>query len=315
MSARSYVEQRAQYGKEATAGTAVPATSRPSTGKLEFNPKQDTERDRSSGEYVDNLVYVKRETSEGSLEGVACYNGLTDQLALAFGAPTTTVVVADKAFKHEYVLSASRPTWTVQVGDAVSAFEVAGVIAKSVEFELGNNSGDSSFKMELEGGAITDGITRTAGSTKLPARPVLGGTAKVYVDPTFEELGTTLLAGGLKETIKFGDLADLIRLVGGYTTVNTAIDGTVELLSVADTAGRSFLASLRTSTPRYVRIETTGLVLDGAVKEKLTFDFCVNGESHERGEEDAVYAATNGLRIVVDANGFSHKVTLVNSVA
>ena len=59
--ARNTVNQRAQYGKESTAGTVVPAGKRPTSGTLTLTSKSDKGEVRPAGSYFPTSTYLKKE--------------------------------------------------------------------------------------------------------------------------------------------------------------------------------------------------------------------------------------------------------------
>lgn len=313
--ARSAHAQRAQVGQEAISGQAVPATKALSSGSLTITPKVTTERIRPAGNDFDSLVYEKDSRSTGKFEGIPSFTELKDLLTVTYGRPTTTPSEDEVVYKHEFVLG-DRPTWTVEygeVGQDGDAFRATGVMVKEAQFEF-TSSGDSKMSLDLEGGAVVDGQTLTPAAEEVTARPLLAKNMTVYVDASLANIGKTELDGTLKSEVKLGSIADLVRFFGSSAAVRTAPDATVKLVSIADVAGRAFLNGIKTSRVHYIRVEVTGADIADAANataEVLRFDFAAQCEEHDRGEEEAVYCATNTFRVVQDASGFSHRVTLV----
>ena len=233
-------------------------------------------------------------------------------LELAFGAPS--VSTASGSTTRTFKLSQTRGSWTVELGDDTAASVAAGVFAKSIELAWGRNSGDATLSMDLIGAALQDGHVLTAGAVGVSPAPVTAQTVKVYVDGAREDLGTTELSKALSVNVKLDAIADAAWYLNGSgsfsDTVNTVPASTVTLLCEADADGRAFIDDLRSGDTRYVRVEATGV---GG--RKLTIDLALQVETSAREDSNAIWAANTTLKIVEDADGFSHSVALVTPAA
>lgn len=318
MSLRANVEQKAQFALEAIQGVAVPTTTRLSACKLMLNPSIETARTGASGDYFDSLVYVVDDRTEGEMSGTPSFSDLPAQLTLTHGTPTEVDLeeTADPgqfyAKELTFELGAERNTWTVEQGDGLFGERMTAVFAKSIEMSLSPGK-EGTLTIGLEGGPLEDGVSITPGATKNSPRPALAQNMRVYIDDDDTQLGVTEVPV-MSVGFSLGDIADLIKQSGNVNeTVNKAPDGTVELKLEVDAVGRQFLEELRTSKTKYVRIEIVGGLVPGSIEfyETLTIDCAVQGEGHERGEEEAVYAATVTLRFVQNAADFAHRVKMI----
>lgn len=306
MPAKPTVEQVAQIGVENVAGTPVPATFRLDNLDLTMQPMDETDEVRPSGSYFVTTVYQTFTASEGSGDGVPCYNNAKRIFDLVFGTATTTGTPGATAgttvapYTHDYTFKTTRPTWTVEQGDAGHAARASHVYATSLALEWGKNSRTATLELGLAGGLYEDGVTLTAASsvTGFPVSPATALQADLFLDPTAAGYGTTKVTNALNVRFVLDGLATGTSYLDSAKpsisdTVNQAPDASVELVVDADTAGRAWRQLLRDNAVRYMRIAVTApngdyIRLDMPVRVK---------ETGARDDEDAQYVARYTLRI------------------
>lgn len=313
MTSPSTAEQVYQVGTESTAGVAVAATTAISNGEIELTNAVTSDRVRVAGQYFPSAVFRKDERSSGTLTGIPCLANFATEAALIFGTPTTTDVEAGVVEKDTYTLSPTRPTLTVEKGDANSAERFTNVIATGFSLEWGWNSGDSKLTVDLAGLGYEPNVSLTpAGSVTTPEpAPIAAQSVRVFLDSTKGALGTTEI-DLLSLSVSISDIAALIRYSASTDSVNTVPNGTITPKLRVGSLAHSLYNGMATNARYYLRIEITGAVIPGATNsdvETITFDFCVGVEGQERGDQDAVFAATCPMAILIDATGFSHEVT------
>lgn len=333
MSAKSSVEQVAQVGVEATPGVASAATWRPRSIDLSIQPTFEVGEVRAAGSYFTSSTYETSEASEGSAEGVPCFNELTHILPLVFGAPTSTALTA-KVYRRVFKFNTTRRTWTVEHGDTAEASRAAFVHATGLSFEWGRNSGTATLNLSLGGGYFEDGVALTpaANVETMAVRPITALLVDVFSDTNPTQYGVTKLENAISTSVNLDNLAAGRQFLDTSkksisTTVNTVPDANVELTLEANGAGKAWLGRLRTGETRYIRIAARGNIIDTVTTtdatgvatttnhyEALYIDVPVQVvEVGERGDEDDIFAANYTLRMV-DTGTSSLTVTLINLV-
>lgn len=334
MPARPTVEQIAQVGVEVTPGVAVPATWRPSATNLTIQPRDETGEVRPAGSRFVTAVFQVATHSEGEAEGVPCYNEATRWLDLVFGvaAPTATTTgpgpdgIAGNAddttgapYTRRYTFGATRPTWTVEVGDATVASRATHVYATSFALEWGRNSRTATMSIGLGGGEYVDGHTLTAeGSVAtLPIVPATPLQVELYADTTAAGYGTTRVDNLLSARLDVPDLATATAYLRRdrrsiSDVVAQPLEGAaIEIVVDADAPGRGWRQLLVDSTTRYVRLSA----VDTRSGYRMEFDTPVQVvETGDRSDEDSQYVARYTLRLT-RAGTEQLKALLVNGVA
>ena len=312
MTTPAAVNQKAQYGTESTPGTPVAAGELFRASTVTLGPTVYVETVRPSGSRFASTTYVKKEYSEGSLEGVPCFNELPGLFNWAFGPCENDG--EESPYTHTWTVGAGE-TRTIEIGDATAAAKIPGCFVKNLTLEWGRNSGDAIVSADIVGGVWTDGVTLTAAPTALAVLPIEAHTVSVYCDSSAAALGTTLLSDALKVTINTGDLREMVwTLDSSKPSFSDRVDlplgdAQIELMVKATAAGRAFLADLRTGDTKYLRVKAVA----GSVN--LVLDFAVKAADHTREESDAIWATTTTLQVAEDEDGFSHEFVLTDENA
>ena len=200
----------------------------------------------------------------------------------------------------------------LEYGYLLYASKVDACFLTSLNFEMGRNAGDVTVSADMVGAQWLETPRMTEGVVASVPQPAAPAHVRVYIASTLAGLDTAMPSQStMKATVNLGSLRDPLWLLNGNPShagaTETAVDGSVELLVLADQAGRGWLDTLRIGATKYVRIVV------GQGRNEVEFTFAVQASDHTRDEQDAVYAVTAPLNIVRDANGFSNsiKVTTV----
>lgn len=313
MATPASVNQRAQWGTETSSAVAVPADRTFRATSLTFGPKFDVGNVRPSGMRFRTINYVKKEWSEGSIEGIPCFNELPDFLTWSLG-PATTVDNGDGTQTSTWEASTGT-TRTIQIGDDTSAAQVVGCFVKGFSLGWGRNSGDATLNADVVGGRWDDSRALTPDPSILPVLPVVASEVSVYVATTRAGLDSGLLPDAIKVDFSTGDMRDAVwTLDASYTSLSDIVplamdDASVEMLVKANATGKAFLAALRNSDTWYVRVEA-----NGPQPRRFRMEFAVQATDHTREDTDGVWAATVPFAVVQDADGFSHSFEMIDVV-
>ena len=200
--------RKVQYGKETNRFTAVAATKM-LTGHV--NIPKDREPvlfGGSLGLRIRNNQSVIAQIKADDLrysDPTAYFQELPLFLSLGLKGGITaseqTPSQADYLWTFNPTLSAADAldAITLEMGDDERAYEVEGVSATSLK--ISGKTGDNSL-VSLEAGLIGKQLTSTTftGALSLPTRePILGNLAKIYLDPSWANVGVTQKSGILRE--------------------------------------------------------------------------------------------------------------------
>lgn len=312
MLAESAMKQRVQYATETVAGTAVPATDAFRSKSVTLTPKPDTAQLRAAGSRYNTAAWLKREWTEGSLEGPLDENDFAPETAWIYGEPDSDEALG--ILTSVYTATAG-PSRTLEYGDSTAASKIAGCIVTDAEYSFGATTGEATVKANFVGGVWTDGVTLNGGVEIPETKPMTNHKVRIYMDDTLEDIGTTKLTNALKLTYKTGDLRAPVWTIDADAPsfsgqVETASDGaSVELVLIATTGARALLTTMREGGTKYVRVEW-----DGGADKTAVFDFVLKPTDHARGEEEKVFAVTVPFTVVEDSTGFAHSVTWTEAV-
>lgn len=310
MAERQTGNQQVQIAPEVSSGTAVPADTRLRSIDITINPRGEVSTFRPQGSKLPTIVIPGQEWGGGSLSGMPVYDEIIYPLAMIFGAPTpTTVDTSGKTWVFTYTAGAALTpkTMTVEKGDSVRAGELPGV--HIVDFGLHVTRNEVTIDGEVLGLLYADGITMTATPGTLPQVPILPKHFDLFVDPAFDDIGTTKYLRGFAFDLNMAGLYNPIwplnsALTSYATTVeNSEPDITAELRVEADATGMGHLTKLRAGDTQYCRVVATSNVLAGAATAfySLQVDFAAKiAEYSDFDDEEGLYVRPLPLAIVDD---------------
>lgn len=319
--------RRIQVGLETTRGTAV-AADKKLVGSLTMTPNVTWHRpidERNSLAEFRRSIAVAQMTRL-RYEADATYHQLADILSMAVkGAITPTTPGGgtnsrDWTFTPTLTAKQVQDAYTFEYGDDIQTWESAFTIIENLELSIALNEvvtlrADMFAKFAAK-------TTFTASISDPTVTEVVANNAKIYIDGTYANLGTTqqasLLAGAT------------IRLPNGVTPVKYA-DGDLEFSSVSEqrrhleiemdlissTAAITEYDAYVAGTDRAIRIELVGPVIEGSLNYTLTIDAFGKyvTEPDVWGERDGEDIMRLVLHSHEDASGNEFSFVVRNNVA
>lgn len=327
---RSAVAQVTQIGLETTAGTAHAATRRLSSMSIMPKLAAEVNEFRAAGNKYVTVTAANMVWSEAKMTGQPTYNEIILPLASAFTKPVSTALAS--GFSHVFSPvseGADNPaTYTIEKGDptgTLNAERMTHAMFKSFSLTVARKG--LSMDGELIGQDMGDSLTMTAALTSDTQVPILPGQFNVFVSDLQADLGGITGTGSKLGNVlsakvgienRFNPAWFLNASAASWTTyVENAEPGfTCEWLCEADAVGRDWLSKLRTGATRFVRLESIGPIIGGAVTYKLMWDFAVKViDPGDFSDEDGVYAIGPKMAVVHDGGwGRASRVTVQNNV-
>jgi len=311
----AYVLYETQIGVENTPNTAVGANVILRSFEILPKPINATEMLRQMGSKIStDQVAVKGSKTDAKIQGFADFNGLAYLYSILFKAGTVTTPAGGTISRQwQWLLQARQPefpvTATVENGVITldtGRFACGNLTNLKTDFELKTApklSGDMLGTLFAE-----EGVTPTANPTEVPCVPCPGGFTDYYIGDTLAAVttGTPIRAadvmkgsfdiGGRRKDV-YSQRSDQVSFSGLVETENkVTVHLELEKNSVADTLMRQ----ARQAKTRYIRLVTTGPVIEGAIAYlwEIIMPFKVN--SPDRGNSDDVYCAMYDLECVND---------------
>lgn len=328
MPATSALARELQIAVETTSGTAASSGFKKLTA-ISVAPRANipTERFRPMGYKFPTQVTPGKEWSESGVEGRACYRHVVYPLSSLFGAATITspdATNAPTARSWAFALSstaASVPrTFTAeQTRGGTSARSTYGIFTG-----MTLNVGRETVEMggDLIARNLETGITPVAGATELAAQLMVPKSWDLYIDTASGALGTTKVTSAFTAEFALKDRWGPLYFINSAQAsfgdvVETEPDATLSLSMLVDSTTDAYLALLRAGTTRYVRLESIGATIGGAITYKFTLDLAVKFEEvGDEGEEEGALVRDINLAVVHDATwGRALQVTVVNDQA
>ena len=306
MGEKASIFQRVQIGVETTAGMAVAANKKLLSVSMAPQPRTETKPFRAAGNKYASFASLMKEWSEINISGEMTYNEIVYLLAslLHYTAPVQQSTTA--AYKWTFGSNTSAEdvgkTFTVEQGDANSAWRVAGVRVSGLTFDFSRDG------ISVSGNAIGEqfetGITMTAAATALASVPMLATQMKFYMADSQTGLATaTAMTRGFSMQWALTDKFGLAWPVGQDPV---AVEGeprnSARLRLATDTTGMGLIATLRAASTKWFRIELTGTEIATPYNHKFTLDFPAQVDAlSDLSDTDNVYVAEFGLLPIHDA--------------
>jgi hypothetical protein len=197
--------QKIQWGKETTAGTAVPATA---LWRGSGNMPEDQRKINQVEENVGILTDTTR-TNISSLQGKISLNSITatfEQLqylfVMAFGGPTTGAADgsgSDKIYTTNFpttTLPTATP-YTIEAGDNFEVERMEYALCTKLELS-GDSGGEVKVNAELQGRQVQQYDTGFALVSVPTVEDILFQKGKVYLDAIGGAYGTTQVANAIE---------------------------------------------------------------------------------------------------------------------
>lgn len=306
MGEKASIFQTIQIGVEATAGTAVAANKKLLSVSMVPQPRTETKPFRAMGNKYASFASLMKEWSEINISGEMTYNEIVYLFAslLHYAAPAQQGTTA--AYKWTFGSNTSAEdvgkTFTIEQGDANSAWRVAGVRVSGLTLDFSRNG------ISVSGNGIGEqfetGITLTASPTSLASVPMLA-TQMVFkmADTQVGLAGAAAMTRGFSMQWALTDKFGLAWPVGQDPVV---VEGeprnSAKLRLATDTTGMGMITTLRAASTKWFRIELTGSEIAAPYNHKFTLDFPAQVDAlSDMSDTDNVYVAEFGLLPIHDA--------------
>ena len=320
MADKSTIFQGLQLGIESTAGTPVAAGKKLLALSFEFQPKVEADAFRAMGNKYASFVTLNKEWSEFGLSGKLTFNEILYALTSLLSEPTPAQQGATTAYKWTFTSATSGSdagkTFTVEQGDATSAWRAAGVRVSGLTFTF--NRKEVSLAGSAIGKPLETGITLTAAPTSLTPLPVLPTMLTFKMADTQAGLaGATAMTRGFSMVWGLTDKVGLAWPVGQDPVAvekEPKLEGKLRIMT--DTTGIGLITTMRTPATKWFRITGTGALIASTYYQTFQLDFPaqiidLGGFS----DEDGLHVAEFGLTGVHDATwGKSFQIDITTNV-
>lgn len=267
------INQRLQFGLEATPGVNVAATKLLQALDLTMGPMADVAEFTPTGRKYASIDIENAEWTEGTFADAPIdYNDVVYLLSGVAGAPTigahgASATAKDWTWTPPLTGSVQPQTYTIEQGDTATR-------ARKVNYGLVSEfayKGDKKTGIKCGGKLLAQalqlGITMTGGPTAIALAPTAGKHFNFYLDPTSAALGTTQLLRCLNVDYSFGNIYGMFfafnRAQLGWTAhVDLRPKTTIKLMLEADATGEAQLAALQAGQTQFLRIQGQGLIID-----------------------------------------------------
>lgn len=267
------INQRLQFGLEATPGTNVAANKLLQALDLTMGPMADVAEFFPTGRKYASIDIENAEWSEGTFADAPLdYNNVCYLLSGVAGAPTIGAAGSSATAKSwtwtpPLTGSVQPQTYTIEQGDtATRAHKVNYGLISEFSYKGDKKTGIKNGG-KLLAQALQLGITMTSTPTTIALMPSAGKHFNFYLDPTSANLGVTQLTRVLNVDFAWSNIYGMFfafnRSVPGFTAhVDLRPKTIVKLLLEADAVGEGQLAALQAGQTQFLRVQGQGLPID-----------------------------------------------------
>lgn len=322
MGEKNTIFQTVQIGVEAGATPGTPVAANRKLVACSIIPKDRTESDafRALGSKYPSFVTINKEWTECAIEGRPTYNELTYLLSSLLRTPTPAQQGGTAAYLWTFDSNTSASdagaTFTVEQGDADTAWRAAGVRVSGLEMVFNRN--ECTLSGSAVGEAIETGITLTAAPTVLTPLPVMPGHLSFKTAAT--RAGLTGASAMTRSFSMSFNLTDKVGLAWPVGQDPIAVEGApsigAKLKLATDSVGMGMIATMRAGTTAWFRITGRGALIASTYYNQIEIDFPAQiMEPGDFGDHENVYALEYGLQLVHDATwGKSFEIRLTNTL-
>lgn len=300
------VYQGIQVGVEATPGTPVPANKKLLAVSMKPSPQVESAPFRAMGNKYASFVSPNKEWSSINIEGKPTFNEIVYLLASLLHYQVPVQQGVSTAYKWTFVSNTSSEdvgkTFTIEQGDADSAWQVAGVRVSGLTFSFSRNQ--ISVNGNGVGEKFTTGITLTASPTSLAPLPILPTMLKFYMADSQAGLASaTAMTNAFELEWSLTDKFGLAWPVGQDPVAVEGVPNASSRIKVAtNPAGMALIAALRTATTKWIRVEAIGKTIADTYNHKFTLDFPAQIQSiGDPADHENVYTVDYGLLPIHDS--------------
>lgn len=281
--------RKIQFGLESPSGTPVAATKRMSRGTLRLTPSPEfwTPEDEERGTLaaVNERITIANGVKM-KYEGPVTFEQLINFLSIGVKGGITPTTPGggtnsrDHAYTPSLTVASTLQSLTVEYGDEQQAYMAPFVVATNLQFTMAMNA-PWMMSVDLIGHgeikqAFTGALTETA------VEEVLGRKTKLYIDSTWAGLGGTEKATVLVNAkVTFPDFYKPVKYADGALNFSDMriqrLAAEVELTYRHSSVGVTEYDAYRADggTARFIRLETLGSLIEGALYKRVQFDFAL----------------------------------------
>lgn len=305
MAEKASIFQTVQIGIETTPGTVVAANKKLLATSLAPAIKVEGDTFRALGNKYPSFAVINKEWTEASIEGKLTYNEILYLLSSLLSQPTPVQQGTTTAYKWTFTSNTSGEdagkTFTVEQGDAVTAWRATGVKVSGLEFEFTRD------EVTLSGSAIGQqletGITLTASPTSLTPKPVLPAHVKLYMADSQAGLDSAqALTRGFSLAWSLTDKNALAWPLGQNPVIIESEPSLEATLSLAtDSVGLGLIATMRAGATKWFRVKCEGDTIQTPYKYTFQIDFPAQiTDVGEFSDEDGLYLVEYTLAMIHD---------------
>lgn len=278
MASQSFLLQR-----EVTPGTPVTDAMRSYQG-LRGRPgfEVDGETFTPSG-YRAGTFTPTEEYGRFEVEAPQCFNAMLPVLASTLGAPVSTPDGnVPTAATHEFVLKSrgerTPVTFTTIWGGVSFAFESSYFAFN--ELTYGVQRSELTFETSGVGRTPDETVTfPSTGITEVPAQVIPARAYDVYIDDTWDDIGTTKYLACYDASVSIGETwgrdTPINSAIVSFSSLveNEEIDFEGEMQVGLDAAAQELFSTFRSGALKYVRIAALGPVIGDDVRYRIEIDY------------------------------------------
>lgn len=306
MGEKASIFQTVQIGIETTPGTPIAANKKLLATSLIPAVKVEGDTFRAMGNKYPSFAIINKEWSEAKVEGKLTYNEVLYLLSSLLSQPLPVQQGATTAYKWTFISNTNAEdagkTFTVEQGDANSAWRAAGVKVSGLEFTF--NRDETSVSGTAIGQQLETGITLTASPTSMMPKPVLPAHLKLYMADSQAGLDSAqALSRGFSLTWSLTDKNALVWPVGQSPVLIESEPKLEAKLSLAtDTVGLGLITTMRAGSTKWLRIKAEGNTIETPYKYTVQIDFPAQVvDVGDFSDEDGIYLMEYALSGVHDA--------------
>lgn len=267
------INQRLQFGLEATPGVNVTATKLLQALDLVMGPMADVAEFYPTGRKYESIAIENAEWTEGTFNDAPLdYNNVVYLLSGVAGAPTIGAAGSSATAKSwtwtpPLTGSVQPQTFTIEQGDtATRAHKVNYGLVSEFTYK-GEKKTGVKCGGKLLAQALQLAITMTGSPTAVALMPSAGKHFNFYLDSTSAALGTTQLLRCLNVDYAWSNIYGMFfafnrAQLGWNAHVDLRPSTRIKLLLEADATGEGQLAALQNGTTQFLRVQGQGLPID-----------------------------------------------------
>lgn len=310
MAEKATVFQGVQFGIETTPGQEVDATKQ--FGAVSFTPVFHHEGEGFVPLFskYPTLVVPGKDWTEFTIDGRLTYNEIVYLLSSLFYPPGTVALesLATKTyvwtFGSNQTTADAGKTFTVEQGDATSAWQALGVRVGGLEITVSRT--EASLSGSGLGGPIdTEGVTLTANPVQIVPQVILPQAFALKVADTQADLATaTALTRAFSLTWSLTDkIAQAFPIGTDIATTEAPPTYESKLQLATDTVGLAFMSKMRSATKQWFELSATGPAIETGHYYKFDLVWpAIPREVSGPDDKDSIMVAEYTLQNVYDAD-------------